>query len=309
MRTSKPFTNTLNRLTSVFLVLCLLITAFPITAFADDDDHLVVTRDHAPIRRGNNEDASVVAYCNKGDILETTGSSLNHWLNRWYKVRYNGDIYYIYSGNVRTSSHSYTRFTYEGVKYAVCTECGHANVTLTVSTKVSNSTAFSVASYLPVGLGYAAVDGPLPFGDLAFLLTIALTTYAASSSLNESVVMDLTMDLVDFLNDNDYERVCSIDSFYQVLRVPNGLKKLSNTCYNYAEAYAYVLAGGDVWTETFDAAQKLAFFYPDGGYPEIDDDSPGYYYHFHFGRDVKHKNRKAGHIFYGTSYIYGTRPQ
>ena len=42
---------------------------------------------------------------------------------------------------------------------------------------------------------------------------------------------------------------------------------------------------------------------------EIDKDTPGYYYHFHLGRDVKHKNKKAGHIFWGTSAVYNTRPQ
>ena len=297
----------MKKITSVFLVICLLITTFPVTAFADSDEHLVVTRDHAPIRRDKSEDASVVAYCNKGDVLETTGSSLNHWLNRWYKVRYNGNIYYIYSGNVRTSSHSYTRFTYDGVKYSICTECGYAKVTLTSSATISHSDANAVASSLSMGL--VLVDGPLPIGDFAALLTIALTAYVATSDLTKTAVTDITLDLVDFLNDNDYERVCSIDSFYQVLRLPTGLKKMSTTCYNYAEAYAYVLGGGDVWTETYDAAAKLAAFYPGGGYSEIDKDSPGYYYHFHLGSDRHNKNRRAGHIFYGTSYVYNARPQ
>lgn len=308
MRTYKLLSGSMKRLTSVFLVFCLLITTFPMTALADSDEHLVVTRDNAPIRRDKNEDASVVAYCDKGDVLETTGSVLNHWLNRWYKVRYNGSIYYIYSGNVRTSSHSYTKFTYDGVRYSVCTECGYAKVTLTSSAKISNSDANAIASGLSMGM--VLVDGPLPIGDFAALLTIALTAYIASSDLTKTVVTDITMDLVDFLDNYDYERVCGIDSFYRVQRVSNGLKKIDNTCYNYAEAYAYVIGGGDVWTETYDAAAIVASFYPDGGYPEIDDnDKPGYYYHFHLGRDVHHKNKKAGHIFYGTSRGYGTRPQ
>lgn len=89
---------------SLLLIFSILLASVPAGALAASSDYLIVTRDNAPIRTGPSEDDSIVARCSKGDLLETTGSTLNWRLNHWYKVRYNGSTRYIYSGMSRNTS-------------------------------------------------------------------------------------------------------------------------------------------------------------------------------------------------------------
>lgn len=291
---------------SLLLIFSILLASVPAGALAASSDYLIVTRDNAPIRTGPSEDDSIVARCSKGDLLETTGSTLNWRLNHWYKVRYNGSTRYIYSGNVKEHQHDYAKYTYEGVRYAVCCDCGHATVTMTENAKVSKSTAQAMLPHISTGFGIAAADGPIPAGDVLGLIVASVGCLYAMTQPSKALVTEITQDLADYMKRSP--RTCSVDSFYAVQRVNGNLIKENNECLTIPEAYARVRAGGDVWTEKQSTAEALAAVYSGGYYSEVDKDKCGYYYHYHLGSNVSNKVKSAGHIFYGASVAYGDRP-
>ena len=297
---------------SVLLAVCLAFTSlFPVSALADSKEYLVVTRDNAPIRTGPGEKNSVVARCQEGTMLETTGSTLNWYLNRWYKVLYKGESYYIFSGNVDKHEHDYEKYEYDGVKYAICPECGSATVTLTERAKISKADAYAIPNYVGVGLGLGALDGPLPAADVIGVAIAGLGILYSVTTPTKEVAIEITQDLAAYMNESP--AVCSDDSFYWVTRSPAGLTKVDGKCLTIPEAYALIRAGCDVWTEYESTARTLAYIYG-SCYSEIDSNGyggpkPGYYYHYHLGADRKHKVTDAGHIFYGVSAVTGLRPQ
>lgn len=98
----------MKKLVSVLMIACLVLTMLPIQAFAATPSYVEVTKSSAPLRTGKAEKYSVVAWVNKGTVLEITESALNLYLHRWYRVRLNTTdgvkSAWIYAGNVKTLS-------------------------------------------------------------------------------------------------------------------------------------------------------------------------------------------------------------
>lgn len=94
----------MKRTLTLLLAVVLLVTMLPLTAFAAKKQYLEVTKDNAPIRAKASEKGKIVQRCPKGVILEAEGSKINLYLNKWYKVRWKGDVCFIYSGNVKKVS-------------------------------------------------------------------------------------------------------------------------------------------------------------------------------------------------------------
>lgn len=94
----------MKRTLTLLLAVVLLATMLPLTAFAAKKQYLEVTKDNAPIRAKASEKGAIVQRCPKGTILEAEGSKINLYLNKWYKVRWKGDVCFIYSGNVKKVS-------------------------------------------------------------------------------------------------------------------------------------------------------------------------------------------------------------
>lgn len=84
----------------------------------DGETHLIATVNNAPIRNKAEKSGDVVGRCYVGQFFNCLEAFKNQKGNLWYKIRYNGDICYIYSGNV--ASH------YENYKGTdVCDTCKH----------------------------------------------------------------------------------------------------------------------------------------------------------------------------------------
>jgi hypothetical protein len=91
----------MKKIISTLLALILVLGCFPVSAFAAGNDEtcavapyssnaslIEVTREGAPIRTGPGERYSTVVKCELGTVLEKTDTTINRYLNRWYKVTY-----------------------------------------------------------------------------------------------------------------------------------------------------------------------------------------------------------------------------
>ena len=285
------------------MALVMLVTCIPV-ALAEEG-YVTVTRDNAPIRNDKYETGDVLVRVPYGALLKVLDTTRNMYLHKWYKVSYNGVTGYIYEDNVKKHSHDFCKYTYHGVTYSVCRTCAYCEVTVTGSATISKSSASAVAGYATAGAFSAAADGPLPFGDVLGILIVGIGTLYELTTPSKAMVTELVSSLDDYLERERY--TCSNESFYRVVRKDGTLVKESNECIPMAAAYARVLAGKDVWTLERNAAKECARLYG-SYYSEVDKDQPGYWYHYHLGADAKHKNTKAGHIFYGTSVGYHEMP-
>ena len=126
----------LKRLLSIILTMSILLSCIPMQVFASDSGEvcaastyrdgaslLEVKKDRAPLRSGPAEKNSILIRCDKGVVLEKKDTTINKYLNKWYKVTYkdisSGSCYsgYIYSENVEKHSHSFQKFEHDGVTY------------------------------------------------------------------------------------------------------------------------------------------------------------------------------------------------
>lgn len=280
---------------SIILIAALLIAALPVQCFAASNTIpvlLEVTVDNAPIRAASNKNGKVIARCAKGSVLTCTGSCINSAGNRWYKVEYDDWYYYIYSGNVKTHTHTFEYIDYDGVSYRYC-DCGLVQV----PTKTQAKQAATMTPYLSAAVGVAALDGPVPLGDI-----IGVTIILVGSMLTYGVTKNVVTEVVENIDLSRYARSnsCSTASYRAVSRAGGKLTYLDDACLNLGEAFVYTyFAGGDVYTQTYAAAEELAMLGGDH-FTEIDKDKPDYYYHFHYGT----KNPRytvGGHIFYGAT--------
>lgn len=316
----------LKRLLSIILTMSILLSCIPMQVFASDSGEvcaastysdgaslLEVKKDRAPLRSGPAEKNSILIRCDKGVVLEKKDTTINKYLNKWYKVTYKdiktGTCYsgYMYSENVKKHSHSFDKFEYDGVTYKFC-DCGKLTVTVKSTSTVKKSNALAIASTAAGSM--TLVDGPLPVGDmlgLGIIITLGImseTGVIPSTRAVHTVYEDIDIDEYHkYKNDNS----CPIDSYYKVIRSGGGLKYVDKQCFDAAVAYVWVLAGGDVWCKDWDTALKVTLLHKDGGFSEIDSGDKDYWYHFHLGSCTdtgKHlDNVVGGHIFYGTSKI------
>ena len=305
------------KIMSLLLVLTLFVGMIPTPAYAASVSYLEVTRNNAPIRADKYDTGKIIDRCAKGTVLKCTGTTYNWKTSKWYKVEWEGKTRFIYSGNVKTHSHSYkNKVTFDGVTYKIC-GCGYINVTAKTQVKVKQGNAIAMSatafaplagstataySFIPAAGGAAALDGPLPFGDVAALLILAYGAYTMTSgttiSTSKAKSMAISLDFDDYLKQNP--NICSEASFRMVSRATGkNLTYIGKTCYNAVQAYALAVGGQDMYTRYMPNAKLAASFHPGGCYSEIDKNKPNYYYHYHLGANAKSK--VGGHIFYGTT--------
>ena len=288
---------------SILLILALFISAMPAAAFADSSTFLEVVKEGAPIRAKAAEEGRVVERCAVGAVLECTGSKINHHMNRWYIVKTSsGGEAYIYSGNVKEHSHNYTDLRFEDITYSVC-NCGRVQVKADNEAKEEEGS--KVLAAVSAALPAAVADGPLPVGDLVGIGIVIVSVAALHDVVLSTDSLSSAISLADF---DEYlskkEGVCNSSSFRKVARLNGNLKYIDNRCLDLAEAYIYVLLGGDVYTPDENNAMMLAAEYGRATF-ERDKDKISYFYHYHFGLHFdEHGNRiendtVGGHIFFG----------
>ncbi len=320
----------MKRIISIILTLALLIGCIPMNTFAADSGEicavstysenaslLEIKKNKAPLRTGPGEKYSTLVKCEKGVVLEKTGTTYNKYLNKWYEVTYqdakNGKCYtgYMYSENVKKHSHSFDKFEYDGVTYKFC-DCGKITITIKTTSTVKKSNALAIAGTAAGSM--TLVDGPIPIGDL-----LGLGIVISVGIMAETGVLPTTTEVQDVLEDIDYntyykyknDDTCPVDSYYRVKRVDGTLKYTDKECIDAALAYVWVVSGKDVWCKDWDTAAKVAALHKDGGFSEIDSGNKDYWYHFHLGRcseTGKHLDVVGGHVFYGTSAITHRKP-
>ncbi len=100
----------MKKVVAILMILCTLVTVFPLNAVAASTTYVEVTKDNAPLRKDKSEDAAVVLRATKGTVLEVVSWTLNGYLHKWYKVKTVSGNLFIYSGNAKEVSVSgYTK--------------------------------------------------------------------------------------------------------------------------------------------------------------------------------------------------------
>lgn len=98
----------MKKLIALILVLALSFNMMPTFALAankDDYEVFEICRDGAPARTKASEKGAVIEKLDSGDIIHTTGHTINFAGNLWYSLADGG---WIYAGNVRPHSHQLT---------------------------------------------------------------------------------------------------------------------------------------------------------------------------------------------------------
>ena len=126
----------MKRIICIILTVLLVVGAFPVTAFADCKDYVVVKKDNAPVRTKADNDASVAIQCEEGTLLELVGKHYNWKLNKRSKVRIPSEdkILYIYFGNVKPIKYEITTLKVKGISYTICA-CGDISASTSSSDK------------------------------------------------------------------------------------------------------------------------------------------------------------------------------
>ena len=289
---------------AILISIVMLMNLIPMAASASSDNYVEVTKDSAPVRSTYYETGDVCRWVSYGTTLRVVDTTINSHLNTWFKVEYDTNRYgWIWSGNVKTHQHNYYKVNYNGNTFGICQKCYTISVERVSTVEVNKMDSAALA--IPLVLG--ACDGLLPIGDVVGVLLVSV----AMLEMGQSVTTTQIREMVDTMDLRDYTKginSCGVESFYKVQPVGNSLQKLDSRCLNVLQAFVCSrFMGINVWTETQAAAMACAsmngYFYG----PERDYDQPGYWYHFHYGRDKNHKETRT-HIFFGTN-DYGQRPQ
>lgn len=255
------------------------------------------------------EDSNAVRSLKKGTTLYITGQCSNKYNNVWYVVN-NGNEY-VYGGNLKSHSHTMKDVKTEVGAFKVCKDCGYYTANTTTGTKLASVAMLAVPSLatygnsingaVAAGAGVAAVDGPLPFGDIVAIGIVAGSLFYTSTKAIPTVaelVETATAEATGRQSDGPYRKVSRATG--------QNLKYIDNINMDIQTADLYILAGGDVYCKTYYDAFNLA---SKGGrqcYMEIDKNKTGYYYHFH----IKDSNGKKlnCHIFFGKGAVNNAVP-
>lgn len=293
----------MKRIISAILVVVMIISMFPVTAFAADSNYIEVTKNKAPLRTKADGDARIILRCEEGTVLELVGTRIN-WkkLSKWYEVKIPGEknTCFIFAGNAEIHDHETTELSVNGIVYKICS-CG--DISADVTTNEQKEEADIILGSTTLALPLVLADGPLPIGDLAAASILVLGVCVA-----HDYVIPTVEELADLISDADFdkyledrkENTCSAYSFRRVIRYPGGLKYLDHYCMDAVEAYVYVrLLQSDVYTSSEDSALILAAMFG-SAIMERDKASPSkdistFYFHYHVGTD---RGNKA-HIFFG----------
>lgn len=289
----------------LFLAITLLFGSMSFETNAAKVTYLEVSRDNAPLRKESNNKGEIVERFDEGRVLESTGSVKNKYGNKWYKIYYDGDVYYIYSENVRKHKCSYDSLTSNDIRYEYC-DCGKVKIT---DLGNSGTDTTKLSSFVASAGTLAMMDGPAPFGDYAAAVILLISGVCMLSGVGTDAAIETIdlagIDLDKYLEENS--GVCGIDSYRRVSREAGKLKYIDDECMDIGQAFIYVyVLKGDVHTQTETAAKALASLYKGGCYSERDKEQPAYFYHYHLGSNAREK--VGGHIFYGCN-DYGEWPQ
>lgn len=299
----------MKRVLSVLVIVAMMVCSFtPREAQAATATYYEVIADGTTIHAKARESSRVITSCQAGAVLEVKGSCRNIFFNKWYKLEYNGETCYIYSKDVKKHNHSYMDLTFNGVTYMIC-DCGSVTFWAESYEDQVAGEKVNMAVTMALPLSLAAVDGPLPVGDL---LAAGILILAGCMSMD--VTMPTTEELAVLMSEAEFERylesrnenACSMESFRRVKIVNDKLHFVDDKCLDIVEAYIYVrFLKKDVWTPNENSALMLAYMHGSATM-ERDKDEDTYFFHYHLGvRDVT--KRLKGHIFFGTN-DYGEIP-
>ena len=261
---------------------------------------VTVTKDNAALRTDANEKASIAFRAPKGTVLEYSGTRTTSFLNRnkWYIISYNGETYYLFSGNAEVHVHKWEdQFSFESETYKIC-NCGYIQVSHITKERISIVKSAAAAA-IPVATGLAVADGPLPVGDIvAGVVLVAAAATAYNVTIPDTSYVEVITDeaFTDYLKNEGSK--CTEFSFRRVMRVGGKLKYMDEYCMDMAEAYVCArYLGIDVYTKSEDAAMIMVATFFGSGICERDKDKETYFYHYHFGTD---RNIKV-HVFFGAN--------
>lgn len=262
---------------------------------------ITVTKDKAPLRATPDGSAKVLYRAEKGAVLELLGTKRTGFLGfkKWYKVSYNNEVYYIYGENAEMHTHEYTSYTAADTRFKVC-DCGHVVFTTYQTVETKRMEAYT--ALCTVAATTALADGPIPVGDVIGAVIVAAgTIYLLTEeeiTTDTAQVIATDIDYIDYLKTVDNE--CSASTYRMVVRAPDNLKIIGDSCLNVGEAYVYVrYCSGDVWCTTASVAEAVGELHGSGYYIECDEGEPSHYKHIHLGANASLK--VGGHIFFGAN--------
>lgn len=318
------------RFISILLTFALFVTCMPVNEAKAATTIKIETTNNTKIYQSPVENAAVKGTCKKGSVLtcvETvkpvsskfTLSSLFSKRAKstqsiaYYKVSYETDnecVYgYIVAADAKIHTHNNRKIVTDIGTYYVCEKCGEVSVQTVknASAKDASLAMMVLASAKQIGpelYAAAALDGPLPYGDIiagTIVAVVVLKTVAASSISTTGVTS------LSFVNDLKSKVSCSSkDVYYPVDRVNKKLVAHGDMCMSLGEAYVYMALGnGNIYTEKQSDAKALAMvFNKKDVYCEKDRNKPTYFYHYHIKNLDGQKIENENHIFFGTNKAY-----
>lgn len=289
----------MKKLFALLISLVLVANLFPMSLAMAETQYVEVTESSAPIRDDCYETGNALYWVPRGTMLQVIDSKLNGYLNRWYRVSYDTGyscaLGWIWSGNVKEHKHNFIRYRYNGNTFGVCEGCKTVAVEKVTTVPVKKANALAAA--MPAAAAAAALDGPIPVGDIAAGFILVLACLEMNMDVTETEVREWVGEIA--IDDYIESDTCSELSFYRVYRSGGLLKKMDGQCLNAFQAFICSrYKGFDVWTMSPEQAYICANMNYGGWYMERDKDRPDYYYHYHYGIDAAHKETDT-HVFFG----------
>lgn len=319
---------TFTRFISTILIFVLFMAGMPVSeASAATTIKIETTENNAKIYQSSAENAEVKGTCQKGSVLtcveavkpvsstKFTFSSLFSKRAKstqsiaYYKVSYETDnacVYgYIAAADAKIHTHNNRKIVTDIGTYYVCEKCGEVSVQTVknASTKDASLAMMVLAMAKQMGpelYATAALDGPLPYGDIicGTIVAVAVLKTVAAPSISTTEVTSLS-----FVNDLKSKVSCSAkDIYYPVDRVDKKLVAHGDMCMSLGEAYVYMALGnGNIYTEKQNDAKALALVFSKEAYCEKDRNKRTYFYHYHIKNTNGKKVENENHIFFGTN--------
>ena len=313
------------RILTMLLVAALFMTLVPADGMAANAacDYIEVVTENAPLRREASQNGKIMKRFDKGIILKTSGWCLNAKLHKWFKVEFEGETCFIFSGNVCFHSHSYLKLKTAETTLGLCS-CGelvefqHHKTHLLktgggigfIGLEMTIARAYaadfvpvnSLAESVTVAGEWANMDAGLPFADIVGVGIIILALAAElMDALPEMDTYVQVLEHIDYQEFIDRESVCSPESYRLVLPFTSKeALSVTQKCYDMTAALLLVISGQNVYTRMPDKAYELAaLFSTFGSYQFESAHGPGMYDHIHLFEDETFKI--SNHIFYGAA--------
>ena len=322
---------TFTRFISTILIFVLFMAGMPVSeANAATTIKIETTENNTKIYQSPVENVTVKGTCKKGSVLtcvetvkpvSSTKFTISSLFSKrakstqaiaCYKVSYETDnacVYgYIAAADAKIHKHNNRKIVTDIGTYYVCEKCGEVSVQTVknASAKDASLAMMVLATAKQMGpelYATAALDGPLPYGDIIAGTIVAVAVLkVVTPSISTTEVTSLS-----FVNDLKSKASCSSkDIYYPVDRVDKKLVAHGDMCMSLGEAYVYMALGnGNIYTEKQSDAKALAMvFNKKDVYCEKDRNKPTYFYHYHIKNLDGQKIENENHIFFGTNKAY-----